>query len=42
MCIRDSYVIVAGADPGQTTARLDAAAALVVLEGQPLTVPVPA
>lgn len=39
---RHSYVVVAGADPVQTAARLDAAAALVELDRRPLHVPVPA
>ncbi|MFJ3798312.1 ATP-grasp domain-containing protein [Streptomyces sp. NPDC090088] len=39
---RHSYVIVTGADPALTTARLDTAAALVTLDHEPLHVPVPA
>ncbi|MFG2815699.1 acetyl-CoA carboxylase biotin carboxylase subunit family protein [Streptomyces sp. NPDC048410] len=39
---RHSYVIVTGADPAETDARLDAAAALVRLDATPLAVPVPA
>ncbi|MGW4285973.1 ATP-grasp domain-containing protein [Streptomyces sp. NPDC004673] len=39
---RHSYVIVTGADPAETDARLDAAAALVRLDAKPLAVPVPA
>ncbi|MFI6244744.1 ATP-grasp domain-containing protein [Streptomyces sp. NPDC051016] len=39
---RHSYVIVTGADPALTTARLDTAAALVTLDHEPLHMPVPA
>ncbi|MFH8976415.1 ATP-grasp domain-containing protein [Streptomyces sp. NPDC017890] len=39
---RHTYVICEGADPAQTAARLDAATALVVLDHEPLNVPVPA
>ncbi|MET9081899.1 ATP-grasp domain-containing protein [Streptomyces sp. NPDC004237] len=39
---RHSYVIVTGAGPVLTTARLDTAAALVTLDHEPLHVPVPA
>ncbi|MFJ4007051.1 acetyl-CoA carboxylase biotin carboxylase subunit family protein [Streptomyces sp. NPDC090023] len=39
---RHSYVVVTGADPAETDARLDAAAALVRLDARPLAVPVPA